>query len=196
MLQAFWDDWFNQSEEAKQKFARTRGQGGWYKTGSEFGDDKEYFHFRVNHAHMDAATTAEFHAGFSLLDNQLEMWDLPRNSNLADHVLRIIKYHGAAKGEEHADFSLMSAVMGQSAPGLEVRSRVNYRWSAADDFPVVLWGKMLETWNPRYEATVHRVNGSGPRLSAVFFYLPPADFELKPGYTADMFLKDNLPGTY
>lgn len=63
------------------------------------------------------------------------------------------------------------------------------------------WSKnQLVGGSPIYRATTHRVRTepNTDRLKAVFFYLPPNDFELRPGFTAGDYLKDVLSkaGTY
>lgn len=141
-----------------------------------------------------------------------------------DCVLRIIHYPPTADGcvgEAHRDFDLLTVNVGGTAPGLEVFDPRECEVSATPGICAHLgdgcdsdWtpreggihvGEMLEIYTARTAlpgvrgneiATTHRVRTppNTERFAAVFFFLPPMDFVLRPGLTADGYL-NAAPGS-
>lgn len=135
-----------------------------------------------------------------------------------DCVLRIIKYPATADGnvgQAHCDYDLITVSVPSAVPGLEVfeveesRGQDDWEdtvspdvysgnWKPREAFEVHV-GEMLSIYTRhlacngvmgQIPATPHRVRTppNTERLKAVFFYLPPMDFELKPGFTAHDYL--------
>lgn len=124
-------------------------------------------------------------------------------------VLRILHYlptpDGLA-GEAHRDYDLLTVNVGGTCPGLEVLEAAPGAvpqsappWTPREGGVHV--GEMLEIWDraspvgsarDALNATPHRVRipPNTERYAAVFFYLPPMDFELRPGLTAKQYLAD------
>jgi isopenicillin N synthase-like dioxygenase len=189
---------------------------------------KEYFHYRWRGGHPDSGQTNAYsltelvfldcldraHIWLSEhgLDNLIGNW-------AQRHVLRILHYlpsPDGCVGEAHRDFDLLTVSVEGTAPGLEIyEGRENYpngwdRWTSQETGIQV--GEMLEIYTRGYDreaelgiitpltATTHRVRTAPntERYKAVFFYLPPNDFELRPGFSAGDYLKDVLSkaGTY
>lgn len=120
-------------------------------------------------------------------------------------------------GQAHVDFDLLTVSIPGTVPGLEVwephpplhacvlctkgkHEPFGGDWHQREAFEVHV-GEMLEIYTqsePRFShdgfpvltATPHRVRTppNTDRLKAVFFYLPPMDFELRPGFTAHDYL--------
>ncbi len=139
---------------------------------------------------------------------------LPPVADDTNHVLRIIHYppHPTGLvGEAHRDFDLLTVSVEGTAPGLEVLLEQREATIAEMVCDVEYWqeqevgiqiGEMLEIYTEgdqydrpskcmgQYRATTHRVRTppNTERYKAVFFYLPPMDFELRPGFTAQDYL--------
>jgi len=135
----------------------------------------------------------------------------------SNHVLRVLRYpptQDGNVGQAHCDFDLLTVSVPGTAPGLEVAapgyddpgSMCWGLWEPSEAFEVHV-GEMLSIYTNHLvgsggargsrfalEATPHRVRTppNTERLKAVFFYLPPTDFELKPGFTAGDYLKGVL----
>jgi hypothetical protein len=152
-----------------------------------------------------------------LLDRELNA--VARAVKPVDCVLRILHYlptpDGLA-GEAHRDFDLLTVNIGGTSPGLEVHGgwRVHGIGPLADGPDCwnqreggIHVGEMLEIYNHHggsgfasdqeneyLPALTHRVRipPNTERFAAVFFYLPPADFVLRPGLTTKQYLDDVL----
>jgi isopenicillin N synthase-like dioxygenase len=182
-------------------------------------DPKEYFHYRLNHA--DAGMSPATEDIFWECYEKALAWLLERGLDALtgfdpEHcVLRVLHYFptpDGCVGEAHRDFDLLTVSVPGTVPGLEVWGErevfnpktegYSYPWVAKEDGIQV--GEMLEIYtNPtgtpwldpsRPKATTHRVRTppNTERFKAVFFYLPPNDFELRPGFTAADYLRDAL----
>jgi isopenicillin N synthase-like dioxygenase len=145
---------------------------------------------------------------------------LPNNVNAADCVLRILHYPPTATGEvgeAHRDFDLLTVSVPGTCGGLEVwkpsapgvacvlcasgeHVPPGGHWHPRETFEVHV-GEMLEIYTDDpasmdrpVPSTLHRVRTppNTERFKAVFFYLPPNDFELRPGFTAGDYLKEAL----
>lgn len=144
-----------------------------------------------------------------LIDRDLT--EVVKHVRASDCVLRIIHYPAhptGCVGEAHRDFDLLTVSVEGTAPGLEVwsedcdRSYCNKQHGWIPQETGIQVGEMLEIytnnfrsdWDPsrrqHLQATTHRVRTppNTDRLKAVFFYLPPMGFELRPGFTAHDYL--------
>ncbi len=216
-MYSYWREWFAQPEAEKLKLLRSPGKGGFYPLGSESPgytgkpDPKEYFHFRWPlHSHLDTATEEVFHECYDKARDWLEgsgLKGLDFDPRLC--VLRILHYlptpDGCA-GEAHRDFDLLTVSVPGTCPGLEVLVQddvthpTRVHWVPQEEGIQI--GEMLEIythdwdclWREPLQATTHRVRTAPnvERFKAVFFYLPPNEFELRDGYTAGDYLKDAL----
>lgn len=192
----YWRIWFGEPIEFKKKYLRSPGKGGWYPPYSESPgyqnkDPKEYFHFRTNHFNMSAATEQLFLEGYNkALDKlqELGLDDVPKDLN--NCVLRILKYFPTPDGlvgEAHKDFDMVTHAFEGTSPGLQVLEGGG-KWVEQETGTHI--GEMVEIY-ANYPATIHRVvtKPNVERFKAVFFFLPPNDFELSPGFTAADYLK-------
>lgn len=206
-MYAFWREWFAQPEAKKTKHLRSPGKGGWYPPYSETPgytgnkDPKEYFHYRTSHEGLDrsGSTSKVFWDCY----RKAKEW-LQRNALLpqldfqaGNCVLRILHYlptPDGQVGEAHCDFDLLTVSIPGTVPGLEVWDPYASidGWVRHEVLEVHV-GEML-THYAGIPATPHRVRTTPntERYKAVFFYLPPNNFELKPGFTAGDYLKDVL----
>jgi isopenicillin N synthase-like dioxygenase len=125
------------------------------------------------------------------------------------NLLRILHYppldeppeEGAVRAAAHGDINLVTLLPAGSAPGLEARDRAG-RWRPVPCDPgmmVVNTGDMLEMASGgHYPSTLHRVVNPPseemrkPRFSLPMFCHPRPEVVLKPGTTADDFLKERL----
>lgn len=183
-------------------------------------DPKEYFHYRHTiHSltEFGRATRELFWECFYKADDwcvERGLMDIACIVRPSDCVLRILHYPATPDGnvgQAHCDFDLLTVSVPGTVPGLEVwrpcedttcLSPGRGHWEKRESFEVHV-GEMLseytsfrgngagKTW---HKATPHRVRTppNTERFKAVFFYLPPNDFELKPGFTAGQYLKDVL----
>ncbi len=204
-MYSFWEEWFAQPEEEKRKHLRQSGKGGWYPPGSESpgyeakADPKEYFHWRLTQAHPfgDDETEEIFWACYDKANdwlNERGLHNVMKAVEAEDCVLRIIKYPATPDGnvgQAHCDFDLLTVSVPGTVPGLEVWGETHGGapyWEPRETFEVHV-GEML-THYAKIPATPHRVRvqPNTERYKAVFFYLPPMDFELRPGFTARDYL--------
>lgn len=184
-------------------------------------DSKEYFHWRCREDYglsdeLDEATRHEFVDCLNKADawcNEHGLTSLVGAVKEEDCVLRIIHYPPTPDGnvgQAHVDFDLLTVSIPGTVPGLEVWDpRPRYPdlggpvgWEQRESFEVHV-GEMLQIYTadkavemgmPIWLADRHRVRTppNTERLKAVFFYLPPDDFELRPGFTARDYLNDVL----
>jgi isopenicillin N synthase-like dioxygenase len=215
----YWAKWFAQPEAEKMRFLRSPGRGGYYPAGSEApgyeakADPKEYFHVRLAHCFgPDAILPKVVWEVFNACEEEASewLWQHGFGESIDDHcrshdmVLRVLHYPATPDGnvgQAHCDFDLLTVSVPGTCPGLEVWEggctkqeghdcAVN--WVKRETFEVHV-GEML-THYAKIPATPHRVRTppNTERFKAVFFYLPPNDFELKPGFTAGDYLKGVL----
>lgn len=176
-------------------------------------DPKEYVHVGLKDSEADSPLwTGDVSAVFwdcywAAVDWCMErgLADLRRAVRPEDCVLRILHYLPTADGlagEAHRDFDLLTVNVGGTCPGLEVFEPVTRDLPNGRPFTAPAWtpreggihvGEMLEQYQPSpgnaqrlFTATPHRVRLSPKteRLAGVFFYNPPRDFVLRPGFTA------------
>lgn len=209
---SYWKDWFEQPPEEKSKFLREPGRGGWYPPYSEspgYGekDAKEYFHYvrdgLIQHTETDKLLTL----GHGIALQFLQKYNLGHLGYRDEFSkLRILRYfpqkvpHGQAgwvrteiKGEAHVDYSLLTVAF-PTTPGLMLHGLNG--WECANlDRPKILIGEMLELHTEGlFKATKHKIQvlTQEERYAIIFFYLPPENFEISPGYTARSYWDDRL----
>lgn len=108
---------------------------------------------------------------------------------------------GAVRAAAHGDINLLTCLLAGSEPGLEARDTAGtwHRVPCDPGMMVINAGDMLEmATGGHYPATVHRVvnppteDSLKPRFSSPMFLHPRPEVVLKPGTTADDFLKQRL----
>jgi hypothetical protein len=179
-------------------------------------DPKEYYHWRLKEGKFGGKETRDlFWHCQGVADGWLARRGLStviKACRPEDCVLRILHYPPTPDGhagEAHRDFDLLTVSVPGTCPGLEVGEqewlgdplgRTDTVWYSQEEGIQV--GEMLEiytganqvarpsTCNKQFAATLHRVRTppNTERFKAVFFFLPPMDFELKPGFTARDYL--------
>lgn len=216
-MYAHWGAWFAQPLEEKMKHLRQPGKGGYFPPASESPgftgkpDPKEYFHWRLGHGDLPGTPTRDV---FLDCYKTAQRWCIERGLkevvdrvSISDCVLRIIHYppHPDGNvGEAHRDFDLLTVSVEGTAPGLEIQRRdLEDEWWEPQETGIQV-GEMLEIYTNNHcrggadslhkdcpiRSTTHRVRTAPntDRIKAVFFYLPPMDFELRPGLTAGDYL--------
>ncbi len=136
-------------------------------------------------------------------------------------ILHYLPTADGLAGEAHKDFDLLTVNVGGTCPGLEVDEAHTDEWNAGcmggwlPREGGIHVGEMLEIYTAKHgvdllksdpagdcemdvtarvPATPHRVRlpPNTERFAAVFFFLPPMDFVLRPGLTAQQYLAEAM----
>lgn len=181
-----------------------------------------YYEWGQYPSHLSDNTRLLFRQLFDLAKVLLEwvQWSLPDEilkklsqplpkmiENSPQTLLRILHYPplrgdeppGAVRAAAHGDINLLTLLVGATKGGLQVKDAGNNWQNVPSDLEsiVVNIGDMLEMCTEDYyHSTLHRVvNPEGEnvsRLSMPLFLHAHPEAILKPGKTADVFLKERL----